>query len=173
MARTYYPPIKRLEKLSRQELLDLMFDLINALRIVRTPMETAFLIQDLLTADEIKDLAKRLRIAKLLLQNRTQREIAQIVKVSPATVNKVNLWMERGGEGFKRVISKLPKRYEMPKGLPPRPLTFNLPDTLLTLGAFGLAKNQQDNLEKFLTGVEDKQLLDKGIRQVNTEIFRK
>ncbi|MFZ5365698.1 MAG: YerC/YecD family TrpR-related protein [Patescibacteria group bacterium] len=170
---TYYPRIKRIEKLKREEILELMFDLLNAFRLVNSPLETAFLIQDLLTANEIKNLAKRLRIAKLLLEDKTQREIAQEVKVSLATVTKVNLWLMQGGEGFKRVISKLPKKYQIPKKLPPRPLTFNLPETLLILASYGLAKRQEKNLEKFLQGVENKQILDRNLREVFDEEFRK
>jgi len=171
--RTYYPSLKRIEKLKREELLELLFDLINAFRFVTTPLETAFFIQDLLTANEIKNLAKRLRIAKLLLEGKTQREIAMEVKVSLATVTKVNLWLLQGGEGFRKVIGKLPKKYQLPKKLPPRPLSFNLPETLLTLASYSLAKNQQKNLEKFLEGVEDKQILDKSLREAFNEEFRK
>lgn len=170
---TYYPTVKRRERLKREELLELMFDLLNAFRLLKTPLETAFLIQDLLTAGEIKNLAKRLRIAKLLLANKTQREIAQEVKVSTATVTKVSLWLGRGGEGFKGVISKLPKKYELPKKLPDRPLTFNLPETLLTLASYSLAKDQEKTLERFLEGVEEKEILDRNLRQSFSEEFRK
>jgi len=170
---TFYPRIKRIEKLKREELLELMFDLINAFRLVNSPLETALLIQDLLTANEIKNLAKRLRIAKLLLEDKTQREIAQEVKTSLATVTKVNLWLIQRGEGFKRIVAKLPKKYKIPKKLPSRPLTFNLPETLLTLASYGVAKRQEKDLEKFLQGVENKQVSDNNLREAFDEEFRK
>lgn len=153
--------------------MELMFDLINAFRFVNSPLEISLLISDLLTANEIKNLAKRLRIAKLLLENKTQREVAQEVKASLATVTKINLWLVRGGEGFKKVIAKLPKKYEMPKSLPSRPLTFHLPETLLTLASYGLAKNQEKNLQKFFEGVENKEILDKSLRQAFNDQYRK
>jgi len=118
-------------------------------------------------------LAKRLRIAKLLLEGKTQREVAQTVKVSLATVTKVNLWLTQGGKGFKKVIGRLPKKYKLPSKLPPGPITFHLPETLLTLASYGLAKNQEKNLEKFLEGVENKQILDKSLRGAFNEEFRK
>ena len=170
---TYYPTVKRIERLKKEELLALMFDLINAFRFVNSPLETSLLIQDLLTANEIKNLAKRLRIAKLLLENKTQREVAREVKASLATVTKINLWLARGGEGFKKVIARLPKKYEMPKKLPSRPLTFNLPETLLTLASYGLAKNQEQNLKRFFEGVESKAVLDKSLREAFNDQYRK
>ncbi|MBU0569567.1 trp operon repressor [Patescibacteria group bacterium] len=137
-----YQKRKRLDKLTREEKIELMFDLINAFSIVESPTETAFFLQDLLTATEIKNLAKRLRIAKLLLENLTQREIAKKVSVSPATVNKVNLWLARGGEGFKKVIEKLPAKWDIPKDLPRGPIEFHLPQTLLTVVQHSVAKSQ-------------------------------
>ena len=61
---------KRLEKLSKDQQEDLVFDLINAFALTKDPLSSSLLIQDLLTASEIKNLSKRLRIAKLLLKNK-------------------------------------------------------------------------------------------------------
>ena len=57
---------KRFEKFSVDEQQDLVFDLINAFALANNPLGSALLLQDLLTEDEVRDLAKRLRIAKLL-----------------------------------------------------------------------------------------------------------
>jgi len=169
---TYYPPSKRIEKLNKEELLDLTFDLINAFRLVNSSLDTAFLIQDLFTAGEIKNLAKRLRIAKLLLLGKTQREVASTLKCSLATVTKVNLWINRGGEGFKKVISKLPPKYEKPEKLPPGPLIYNLPDMIMTLGSYALATVQEKPVEKLIENIDDKKTLDKNLRDAFTEEFR-
>src|SRR3972149_8053714 len=131
--KTYTFNPERVEKLSRNEQLDLLFDLVNAFSSVKTPFETALLMQDLLTASEIKHLAKRLRIAKLLIQGLTQRQVAGEVRCSTATVIKVNAWLTRGGEGLRNVIAKLPGRYELPEKLPKIALEFQLPQTLLAL----------------------------------------
>ena len=170
--RTYYPTQVRIEKLSRKEILNLTFDLINAFRIVKTPFETALLMQDLLTASEIKHLAKRLRIAKLLIQGLTQRQIANEVRCSTATVIKVNAWLTRGGEGLRNVIAKLPGRYELPEKLPNIPLEFQLPQTLLALAQYSVSKKQTAQLEKFWGKVEDKELLDKQLRELFNEEYR-
>jgi uncharacterized protein YerC len=166
-----YSSPKRLEKLSKKEVLDLSFDLINAFSIVNNPMETSLLIQDLLTKSEIKHMAKRLRIAKLLLADKTQREIANDLHCSLATVAKVNLRLEQGGEGLRRVISKLPKRYSFPKKLPPGPVEFYLPQLISSLVQLGLHNRQRNKLKGFVDKVESKRILDKEFQDATDKEF--
>lgn len=163
---------KRLEKLSREEKLELMFDLIASFSIVKKPLETSLFLQDLLSANEIKNLAKRLRIAKLLLSGMTQREIAQDADVSLATVNKVGLWLDKGGEGFKNVIQRLPRKWAMPEKLPRGPIEYHLPQALLALTQYAVAKSQDKHIEKFLGKVRDKEILDRSIRKEVSEYYR-
>ncbi|MBI3290331.1 helix-turn-helix domain-containing protein [Candidatus Microgenomates bacterium] len=162
---TYFLPGKRIEKLPKKLLLDLNFDLINAFRFVNKPYETALLLQDLLTANEIKNLGKRLRIAKLLLDNKTQRDISKELHCSLATVTKVSVWLAEGGEGFRKIIARLPKRYEFPEKFPRGPIEYHLPQTLYALTKYTLAQRQEDRLEKFLKGVEDKSGSDKALQE--------
>jgi uncharacterized protein YerC len=165
-------PLK-LEKLTRKELMDLTFDLINAFRLVKTPLETALLIQDLLTANEIKQLAVRLRIAKLLIAGEeTQRDIARLLRCSTSTVTKVNLWLERGGNGLKGIVQKLPPKYDLPENLPKIPIEFQLPRVLLAAAQYAIATKQNKRLEKFWQNVEDKKLLDKQLREFFDEQFK-
>lgn len=169
---TYYPAPKRLEKLGRDDQLTLMFDLINAISLVRTPTDTAFLLKDLLTAKEIKNLAKRLRIAKLLLEGKTERDIADNLHCSFATIAKVRMWLAEGGEGLRNVISKLPPRYEIPKKLPAIPLEFQLPRLISTFAQYAGAKKQEYLLEKFAKGISSKQVLDRNLQEDTDTIYR-
>ena len=172
MGKSYYPTVKRIEKLSKEEQLDIFFDLINAFRIVKSPTDTTLFIQDLLTASEIKNLAKRLRIAKLLLRDEYQRDIAHKLHCSIATVTKVNYWLNQGGEGFKKVIKKLPNKYSIPENLPHGPIEFHLPQTLLALTQYSIAKNQTKKIEKFSENIEKKRNLDKNLREMFSEEYR-
>lgn len=172
MSRTYYQTPKRIEKLSRDEIIDISFDLINAFKMVSTPYETASLIQDLLTASEIKNLAKRLRIAKLLIAGKTQREVARILHASTATVTKVGLWLNQGGEGLRNVISKLPKKYEVPKKFPRGPVEFHLPELLAATAQYAASTHQKNRVEKFLEKVDDKIILDKSLQEAFDEEYR-
>jgi len=158
---TYYERSKRTERLGRDEQLALMFDLINAVSIVKTPTETALFLKDLLTAKEIKNLAKRLRIAKLLLQEKTERAIAEELHCSFATISKVNTWLNEGGEGLRSVISKLPVKYAIPANLPKIPIEFQLPKLISTLVVAGIANKQKNLLENFAKGVSVKENSDK------------
>ena len=161
--------------MSRDETLDLTFDLINAFKNVKTPYETALLMQDLLTISEVKRLAKRLRIAKLLLAGKTQRSIVKELYCSLATITKVSIWLNEGGEGLKKAVSKLPLHYDFPKNLPEIPIEFQLPKTLLAIGQYSLAKNQKNKIkdcDKFLVSLENKKILDKSLQKAFDEEFR-
>ena len=171
MKRQYETPVKRLEKMSKEDQLDLVFDLINAISLVKDPSETAGLLEDLLTSSEVKNLAKRLRIAKLLLSGKTHEEIIDILHCSYATTAKVNLWLNQRGEGFKKIISRLPKQYSMPK-LPNRPLTYHLPETLIGLAGMALAGSQKKRLGRFADAMDDKAIMDRSFSEAIDEDFR-
>ena len=168
---TFYQKPQRVEKFSRDERLELMFDLINSFRVVKNPIETADLLQDLLTSKEIKNLSIRLRIAKLLLAGKTHEEIVKTLHSSYTTVAKVSAWLTRGGKGFKRVIFKLPIKYRLPENLPPIPIEFQLPKVLATVIQYSAAKNQNFRLERFLKGVKEKEAIDKNIREYSRQKY--
>lgn len=157
--------------MTRDEELELIFDLINAFRIVKTPTETAFLLRDLLTANEIKNLSKRLRIAKLILSDKSERQIVGSVQTSFATIVKVHTWLNQGGEGLRNVISKLPPKYNIPKALPAIPIEFQLPKVLLAVAQSAAAQNQDKILEDFEEGVKNKSNIDKGLQKIFDEYY--
>jgi len=163
--RVYYEKEKRLEKLSKSEILNLTFDLVNVFAQIRSADDAANLIKDLLTADEIKDLSKRLRIVKLLIKGNSQREIAATLHCSLATVTKISLWLQQSGGNLKKVISRLPTKYKIPQNLAKIPIEFQAPQALLTTAQYILAKNQNVKMEKFIKKVESKKLLDRELRE--------
>lgn len=149
-----------------------MFDLINSFRVVRNPIETADFLQDLLTAKEVKNLAKRLRIAKLLLRGVTYEEIVGTVHVSYATIAKVSTWLSQGGEGFRKVITRLPIKYDLPRSLPPGPIEFHFPKAVISLIQYSTATGQNKRLEKFLNDVEEKETSDKKLRRLTSQYYK-
>jgi TrpR-related protein YerC/YecD len=163
---------KKFERLSREEKVELMFDLMNAFTIVKTPKESAYFLQDLLTANEIKKLAKRLRIAKLLLNNLTQRDVAVEVDVSTSTVNKVALWLDKGGDGFKTVIEKLPRKWEIHQKLPRGPIEYHLPQALFAITQLAVTRSQDGKVQEFMKHVKSKEKLDRAIRKETNEYYR-
>lgn len=110
MAYRYYDQkVKRIDKLSKPMQRELLFDLISAFSLVKSVEDSALFIQDLLTENEVKMLSKRLRIAKLLLNGKNYEEIMEEVRTARATIAKVAAWLSERGEGFKKVVEKLPE----------------------------------------------------------------
>lgn len=109
----YLQKTKRIEKLSKGDQESLTLDLIHAFTQTHNVGEAAIFLQDLLTKAEMKMLGKRLRIAKLLLENMTYDEIAQSLHTSHATVAKIGAWLAERGDGFRKIIEKLPKQKQI------------------------------------------------------------
>lgn len=156
---------KRFEKLSASELEDLIFDLINAISSVRTPIETALLIHDLLTEKEVRNLAKRLRIAKLILKGLTTDEIIREMHCSASTVSKVRMWLENSGQGLIKVIQKLPRRTTVyrPKRIPG--IGYGLPQILLHFATSYKNTKEKRLLGEFLEKMRTKSSLDRDFRE--------
>lgn len=110
MKRMYLQRTRRVEKLTKGEQESLVFDLINSLVQTQTVGEVALFIQDLLTKSEMKMLGKRLRIAKLLLSGMTYEEIEKNLHASHTTVAKIAAWLSERGDGFRKIIQRLPKQ---------------------------------------------------------------
>jgi len=115
MKRLYLQKSKRIEKLSRKEQEELVMDLVNALVQAQTLSDVALFLQDLLTKSEMKILAKRLRIAKLLLAGMTYQQVETGLHVSHGTVAKIAAWLAERGDGFRKIIEKLPKEKQEEK----------------------------------------------------------
>lgn len=164
---------KRLDKFSKDEQEDLVFDLINAFSLVNNPYDSALLLQDLLTEGEVRNLAKRLRVAKLILEGKKQEEIVKELHCSFATIAKVSIWLGNAGEGFKKVIKKLPQRREVniPKRIPG--VGYGLPSILDYYISAALKKNERKRITKFIQSMKDKKVSDEDLRDEISSEFRK
>lgn len=88
----------------RSEDLDYFFDAILSLE---TQEDCYRFFEDVSTITEIKALAQRLQVAKMLKEKRTYIEIAQITGASTATISRVNRAYNYGSNGYQRVLYKL------------------------------------------------------------------
>lgn len=163
---------RRFGKLSLKEKADLIFDLINAFALTRTPMESAMLLEDLLTENEVKNLAKRLRIAKLLLENKNIREIATQLHCSFATVAKVGIWLNNSGEGLRKVISRLPERKVVYRPNKTPGVGYGLPQILLHLGSMHLKDKESKYLRKFIEEMGVKTTINREFRETSDQELR-
>lgn len=63
-------------------------------------------LDDLLTEEEILDLAQRIKIAKLILDGKSYDEISESVGTSTATVSKIGQVIKYGKDGLEKALGK-------------------------------------------------------------------
>ncbi len=80
--------------------------LVANLRKLKSSKDLSLFIDDLLTEEEILDLAQRIKIAKLILDGKTYDEIAVKVGTSTSTVSKIGQIIKYGKGGLQKVFGK-------------------------------------------------------------------
>lgn len=90
-------------KLKSKEL-DSLFEVILMLE---TEEECYRFFEDICTISEIRAIAQRLEVAKLLRQGITYQEIAQKLGASTATISRVNRSLTYGMSGYKQMLDRL------------------------------------------------------------------
>lgn len=63
--------------------------------------------EDICTIKEIKSMAQRLQVAKLLNENKTYNEIEEKTGASTATISRINRSLSYGADGYDLVLRKL------------------------------------------------------------------
>lgn len=91
------------EKL-RDELTDKLFEAILALESVE---ECYRLFEDLATISEIKALAQRLEVAKMLDAGMTYEDIVAATGASTATISRVKKCLNYGADGYRIVLERV------------------------------------------------------------------
>ncbi|MBS6041370.1 MAG: TrpR-like protein YerC/YecD [Clostridium baratii] len=84
--------------------MDLFFDAILALE---NKQECYKFFEDVATITEIKALAQRIHVAKLLKNKKTYTEIAEITGASTATISRVNRCLNYGSDGYNIVLDRI------------------------------------------------------------------
>ena len=166
--------VKRIEKLSKKEQESLVLDLVNALVQAQTLSEAALFLQDLLTKSEMKILAKRLRIARLLLEGMTYQQVEKDLHVSHGTVAKIAAWLAERGDGFRKIIEKLPKEKHEEKwfersewdSFKRRYSLYFWPELLLEEIVKNANQKQKDRIKSVLERLEEKSELHKNIEKL-------
>ena len=88
----------------RSEELDRLFEAILSMESLD---ECYRFFEDLATVPEIKSLAQRLQVAKMLMQNETYTLISKTTGASTATISRVKNALFYGEDGYKLVIERL------------------------------------------------------------------
>jgi|GEM_PF-2869644 len=75
--------------------------LINTLSSLKNKKMIELFLGDLLTVKELKEITRRLLIARSLFREKTYQEIQKELHVNPITINRVNLKIKHGRGGYK------------------------------------------------------------------------
>lgn len=93
-------------------------DLFKAFLKLKTSDEVAQFCYDIMTPQEVSDLADRLAVAGKLNEGLSQRNVAKETGVGLVTVTRVNRFLNNGMNGYKLVLSRLNKsqNHHHPRG---------------------------------------------------------
>ena len=84
--------------------LDFLFEAILRLKDID---ECYNFFEDICTISELKALAQRLHVAKMLKEKNTYTEIAEETKASTATISRVNRCLNYGANGYNNILNRL------------------------------------------------------------------
>lgn len=91
-----------------ERLKDKMNDsLFDAILLLETKEECYRFFQDIATVAEIKALAQRLEVAKMLQKDITYTKIARETGASSATISRVKRCLNFGADGYKLILERL------------------------------------------------------------------
>lgn len=96
--------LNNLPKEKRIQMIGEFYDMIDSLK---NREEVRLFFKDLLTADEIATLMRRIEVAVLLKAGFTYNQIAQLLSVGRGKINNVQKVLLKEGNGYKVVIKRL------------------------------------------------------------------
>lgn len=82
--------------------------LFEAILTLETIDECYAFFEDVCTIHEIKSLAQRLEVAKMLQDKKTYTEIQEVTHASTATISRVNRCLSYGSDGYKIILERIP-----------------------------------------------------------------
>jgi TrpR-related protein YerC/YecD len=84
--------------------------LFEAILLLKDIDECYKFFEDICTISEIKSLAQRLEVAKMLEYGRTYTEISEKIGASTATISRVNRCLIYGADGYKMILERLEEK---------------------------------------------------------------
>ena len=102
------PKVSRIQ-IEGKRLAYFISNLWNTFTLIENREETLLFLKDLLTPTEIRMLAKRIQIAKMLLEGYKYQDIIPHVRVTATTISSVNNQLQFGNGGYIKIIEKLIK----------------------------------------------------------------
>ncbi len=97
----------QLDKLRGQKDLEQLF---RAILTLETMEECYTFFDDLCTVNEIKSLAQRLEVARMLGEGHTYNQIETETGASTATISRVKRCLNYGNDGYQMVLERLKEK---------------------------------------------------------------
>ncbi|NLZ39266.1 MAG: hypothetical protein GX893_06635 [Firmicutes bacterium] len=88
----------------KDETIDLLFE---AILLLETEEECYRFFEDICTIGEIKALAQRLQVAKMLYDGMTYQQIETETGASTATISRIKRYLQYGAGGYRLVLERL------------------------------------------------------------------
>ena len=82
-------------------------ELFKAILLLENDEECYRFFEDICTINEVRAIAQRLHVAKLLNEKKTYNEVEEETKASTATISRINKCLNYGADGYKVVLDKL------------------------------------------------------------------
>ena len=86
--------------------------LFEALKLLENEEEYYRFFEDICTVAELKAIAQRLEVAKMLDDEKTYTDIVQATGASTATISRVKKCLNYGADGYKLVLGRLKEQKE-------------------------------------------------------------
>jgi len=93
----------------QDEFIDGLFE---ALQLLKTKEEYYRFFEDICTVSELKAIAQRLEVAKMLNDDKIYQDIVNKTGASTATISRVNKCLKYGADGYKIVLERLEQKGE-------------------------------------------------------------
>lgn len=96
----------RIQKMNSKIKDEAMDNLFKAILTLKDINECYAFFEDICTVNELKALAQRLEVAKMLKEKMTYQEIQQLTHASTATISRVNRCLSYGSDGYQLVLER-------------------------------------------------------------------
>jgi len=84
--------------------------LFEAILLLENEEECYRFFEDICTVGEIKSLAQRLEVAKMLMANKTYSDISKATGASTATISRVKRTLDYGADGYRIILRRLQEK---------------------------------------------------------------
>ena len=82
-------------------------NLVKAFVTIDNPEDCYNFLEDLCTVSEVKAMAQRLAVAKMLDEHKVYNDIVAITGASTATISRVNHCLTYGENGYRNILDRL------------------------------------------------------------------